>query len=77
MMKSAEVRNSATMLEASAYPAVRTESVAQGTRCAVQETAAATVSSFQISNDFWFSFSHLVSVFLFLISFFTYYLYLN
>lgn len=75
MMKSAEVRNSATMLEASAYPAVRTESVAQGTRCAVQETAAATVSSFQISNDFWFSFSHLVSVFFYFT--FTYYLYLN
>lgn len=66
MMKSVEVRNSATMLEASVYPAVRTESVAQGTRCVVQETAAATVSSFQISNDFWFSFCHLVNyIFLF------------
>lgn len=44
MMKTAEVMNSATTLEAPVCRAVRAGSVAQGTPCVVQETAAAMVS---------------------------------
>lgn len=44
MMKIAEVMNSATTSEALACPAVRAGSVAHGTPCVVQETAAAMVS---------------------------------
>ncbi len=44
MMKTAEGMNSATTPEAPACPAVRAGSVAHGTPCVVQETAAAMVS---------------------------------
>lgn len=43
MMKSVELMNSATTPEAPAFPAGRVESVAHGTPCVVQETAAAMV----------------------------------
>lgn len=43
MMKTVEEMNSATTPEAPACPAVRVESVAHGTPCVVQETAAAMV----------------------------------
>lgn len=44
MMRTAKVMNSATMPEAPVCPAVRVESVAHGTPCVAQETAAAMVS---------------------------------
>lgn len=43
-MKTVEVMNSVTTLEAPVCPAVRAGSVAHGTPCVAQETAAAMVS---------------------------------
>ena len=44
MMKTAGVTSSVTTFEVCVCPAARVGSVAQGTPCVVQETAAATVS---------------------------------